>query len=155
LAQALIRADRIAEADRLLEKWTAAQAEDKTEYVGFSRDDDLTLWPLRAVRACVQGDHAARLEPVDWRVSLICEDPEDRTAALLIDALNASGSRNQTLQAVNLPPIHPSLGEADEDYRRRWNLLLARPDVVAAIDRYGRRLPPDLAWRLARAYPAF
>lgn len=155
LTQALIRADRTAEADQLLEEWTAAQVEDKAEYVGFSRDDDLTLQPLRALRVCLRGDHTARLEPVDWRVSLICDDPEDRTAALLIDALNASSYRNQTLQAVNLPPIHPALGKADEDYRRRCNALLARPDVAAAVDRYGRRLAPDLAWRLARAYPAF
>jgi len=155
LVQALIRADRSAEADRLLETWTAAQREERAEHVGSPASDDLTLRPLQALRTCLQGHPAAGLEPVDWRVSLICKDPEDRTAALLISALSLSAYRNQTLQAVNLPPIHSSLGKADEDYRRRWTLLLARPDVAAAINRFGRRLPTDLAWRLVRAYPAF
>jgi hypothetical protein len=153
--EGLIRSDRPDEANRLLDWWNVAQRRDKTEYVGYSRDDDVTLWPLRALQACLKGDHAARLDPIDWRVSLTCNDPEDRTAALLIQALGGPGRRNEMLQAINLPPIHPPLGKADEDYRRRWNALLARSDVSAAIERYGRRLPPETAWRLSRAYPAF
>lgn len=153
--EGLIRADRPDEANRLLDWWNAAQAEDKTEYIGFSREDDVTLWPLRALQACLRGDHTSRLVSVDWRVSLACNDPQDRTAALLIEALRFPGIRSQMLQAVNLPPAHTSLGKADDDYRRRWDALLARPDVAVAIERHGRRLPPDLAWRLARAYPAF
>lgn len=153
--EGLIRSDRPDEANRLLVGWNVAQKQDKTEYVGYSRDDDVTLWPLHALQACLKGDHVARLDPIDWRVSLICNDSEERTAALLIQALSGPGRRNQMLQAVNLPPMHPPLGKADEDYRRRWNALLARPDVSAAIERYGRRLPPETAWRLSRAYPAF
>jgi hypothetical protein len=74
---------------------------------------------------------------------------------MLIDALSSPISRSEALQALNLPPQHASLGKVDDDYRRRWNALLARPDVSAAIARYGRRLPPETAWRLSRAYPAF
>ncbi|HWU79855.1 MAG TPA: hypothetical protein VN158_07290 [Caulobacter sp.] len=154
VVQGLIRSDRPDEARRLLDWWATAQAEDKTEYVGFSREDNWTLWPPLALRACLRGDHTARLSPSDWRVSLACGDPEDRTATLLVAALSG-GQRGETLQAVNLPPSHPVLGKADIEYRKRWDTLLARPDVAAAIDHYGRRLPPDLAWRLARAYPAF
>lgn len=155
VVEGLIRSDRPDEANRLLDWWNVAQSQDKTEYVGSSRDDNVTLWPLRALQACLKGDHAARLDPIDWRVSLACNDPEDRTAALLIQALSGPGRRNEMLQAINLPPIHPPLGKTDEDYRRRWNALLARTDVSATIERYGRRLPPETAWRLSRAYPAF
>jgi hypothetical protein len=154
VVQGLIRSDRPEEARRLLDWWATAQAEDKTKDVGFSQEDNWTLWPPLALRACLRDDHTARLSPTDWRVSLACGDPEDRTAALLVEALSG-GQRGETLQAVSLPPSHPVLGKADIEYRKRWDALLARPDVATAIDRYGRHLPPDLAWRLARAYPAF
>jgi hypothetical protein len=153
--ESLIRADRSEEARRLLNWWNAAEAESKIEYGGLPREDRPFQQPVLAIEACLKGEHPARLESVEWRVALVCNDPEDRIAGLLIDALSSPTYRSKALQALNLPPRHVSLGKVDDDYRRRWNALLARPDVSAAIERYGRRLPPETAWRLSRAYPAF
>lgn len=153
--EGLVRADRSEEAQRLLNWWNAAEAESKVEYAGFSREDLPFQRPVLAIEACLKGEHSVRLESIEWQVALVCRDPEERTAAMLIEALSSPVYRGEALQAVNLPPRHASLGKADDDYRRRWSALLARPDVSAAITRYGRRLPPETAWRLSRAYPAF
>jgi hypothetical protein len=152
--EALIRADRTADARRLLDAWTTAQARN-TDFATIAREDAQFLWPVWAIDACLKGNHSSPLGPVEWRIALVCGDPESRTADLLIAALSSPISRGDTLQALNLPPRHASLGKADDDYRKRWDALLARPDVAAAIERYGRRLPPEIAWRSARAYPAF
>ncbi len=155
VVEGLIRADRAADARKLLEWWSAAQEGERPKYVHMPWDDVSDFWPLRALQACLQGDHTARLEATQWRTSLTCDDPQDRTAALLIEGLQSPVYRSQVLQAVNMPLAYPAQGRNDEDYRKRWDALMARPDVAAAINRYGRRLPPDLAWRLSRAYPAF
>lgn len=153
--EGLIRADQAEEAKRLVGWWSAVQSASKVEYVGMSRDENANLWPIMAIGSCLEGDHTARLGPSEWRLSLACADPQDRTAQLLLRALDSPNSRSEALQALNLPPRHPSLGKADDDYRRRWDALLARSDVAAAIEYRGRRLPAELAWRLARVYPAF
>ena len=156
LASALILADRANGARQLLNRWE--RLDDKgpapegvpVEY-GIPKDADPNIAPIKALRAHLGSTPPVELKPDDWWLALACAYPEDQTAALLLAALKEPFYRSQALQVLNLPPRYPPMGKADENYRQHRDALLARADVAAAIERYGRRLPPDLAWRLSRA----
>lgn len=156
LVSALILADRVDEARQWIDRWSRLDDLPTTpegvpiEYES-NKNADPRILPIQALKARLAATPPTRLEPGDWWLALICGYPEDQTAALLLAALNEPFYRNQALQALNLPPRYSPMGKADQDYRLRRDALLARPDVAAAVERYGRRLPPALAWRLSRA----
>lgn len=134
LAPALVLSDR---SDKALVLLTPV-----TQGSGQEFDD------LRALRAYAAGAAAMPLSGLSWNNALLCEYPQVEAARMLINALDDPLRRSDSLRQLNLPRSGPLLGRADEDYRRRWAALMARPDVAAAIARHGRVLPPTLAQML-------
>lgn len=134
LTPALLRADRSADARRLLDAELA---------VGRERAVELTS--LADYRDCLAGGQAVAAGTRSWKIALDCGAPQDQVAGLLLRALADPERRRDVLLAVNLAPTTPVFGRRDAAYRQERAALFARPDVKAAVERHGRVLPADLA----------
>lgn len=138
LAPVLLRADREADARRLLDAELAIGDEGLVQYQIFAE-----------LRGCI-GQGAAPATFSNWKMALECNAPEERIATLMIAALQNPEQRGVALVSASAPEMTPVLGRRDAEYRRVREAVLARPEVKAEIDRRGRRLPAGVARELLR-----
>ena len=76
--------------------------------------------------------------PDTWQTALLDWGDADGAAALYIARLRDPQQRPEALWAAQIFPSTPTL-PMEEEADSRWNALLARQDVAAAIDEVGRR----------------
>ncbi len=138
LGPALLRADRAADARRLLD------AELAIGDLGLAQFEDFA-----ELRSCL-GDGPLPATFSSWKAALDCGAPEDQIAALLMAALDNPEQRAWALVSASEPSIAPVFGRRDAEYRRTREAVFARAEVNAEIERRGRRLPPQIVRELLR-----
>lgn len=142
-ALSLVREGRGAEAVRALERVNI----DNT--AGFGR---MFLLEVRSCGAALTGDAEtadallAEMLP-RWRdnsyatlSALLCRQRLDDAAAITIEQLEDPSERQSALRELQIYAPPPSETEYERTIRGRFDALGARPDVLEAVERYGRIL---------------
>jgi len=136
VAMALVKSDRQAEALALIQGVEVKEEGDDSD-------------PLAVMRACIDPANV-KLPPDDvwrnWRTSrvnldsLLCAASEEVVAGMIIRNLQRPATRTETLMQLQTFLEPPTLGKTDALLREGRSAVLRRPDVAAAINRYGRIL---------------
>jgi tetratricopeptide (TPR) repeat protein len=138
LGPALLRADRAADARRLLDAEMAIGQ--------FFFDEEQTFDQMRGCAG--EGARPARFS--SWMAALDCGAPEAEIATLLMAALEDPEHRSWAILWGSRQPASPVFGRRDAEYRRTWAAVFDRPEIKAAVERRGRFLPTDLVRAMSR-----